>query len=70
MSFSQVLSTVFEAALVCFTVWAVFHEDLFIKFEEKIACNFKRKRFKVVTREVSQNSAYNLQHQRYIFLHK
>ena len=63
MSFSGVLSTVFEFLLVSFTIWAIFHEDLFIRLEEKIACNFKRKKLRVVAREVSPNSTYNLQHQ-------
>ena len=43
MSFSQVLSTVFEVLLVSFTIWAVFHENLFIRFEEKVACKLKRR---------------------------
>ena len=63
MSFSGILSTIFEFLLVSFTVWAVFHEDLFIRFEEKIACNLRRKKLSVVAREVSKNSSYNLQHQ-------
>ena len=63
MSFSQVLSTVFEVLLVSFTLWAIFHEDLFIRFEEKIACNLRRRKFKVVDKNSSPNSAYNFQHQ-------
>ena len=63
MNLSQVLSTVFEFLLVGFTIWAVFQEDLFIRFEEKIACNLKRKKLSVVTREASPNSTYNFQHQ-------
>lgn len=43
MSFLQVLSTVFEVLLVSFTIWAVFHEDVFIRFEEKIACRLKHR---------------------------
>lgn len=48
MSLAQVIRTIFEIALIVFTLWAVFHEDVFISFEERIIAAFKRKRFKIV----------------------
>ncbi|MBR4910211.1 MAG: hypothetical protein IKZ47_02675 [Clostridia bacterium] len=48
MNFSQILSTLFETALVVFAVWAVFHEDIFIAFEKRVAAYFKRRRLKLV----------------------
>lgn len=50
MSIAQIIRTVFEIVLISFTLWAVFHEDLFAAFEERIAASFKRKRLKVVKR--------------------
>ena len=49
MNLQGALLTVFEAALVAFAVWAVFHEDRFIAFEERVAAHFRRRRFKVIT---------------------
>lgn len=48
MNFSDVLITLFEIALVCGALWAVFHEDVFIAFEEKIAARVRRRRLRVV----------------------
>ncbi len=48
MSFRDVLVTVFEVALVTFTIWAVFHEDRFIAFEDRIKAKFRRSRFRVI----------------------
>lgn len=48
MSFSNVLITLFEIALVAVALWAVFHEDLFIAFEEKLLANVRRRRLKVL----------------------
>jgi len=48
MNLASVLRTVFEIVLVGFTVWAVFNEDRFIMFEEKIMCNIRRKKMKTV----------------------
>ncbi|MCQ2455043.1 MAG: hypothetical protein MJ090_02720 [Clostridia bacterium] len=59
MSFIQILSTVFEFLLVSFTVWAVFHEDRFIAFEEKIMADLRRKKLKVVKENSVHNSAFN-----------
>ncbi|MBR4761280.1 MAG: hypothetical protein IK086_01425 [Clostridia bacterium] len=48
MSFAQVLRTLFEVALVLFAIWAVFHENIFIAFEQRIVAHFKRKQLKVI----------------------
>ncbi len=48
MNLGQSLLTLFEIALVCFTIWAVFHEDAFVAFEEKIVARIRRRKFKVI----------------------
>lgn len=48
MDFHGTVLTIFEIALVSFTIWAVFHEDRFIAFEERIATRFHRRKFKVL----------------------
>lgn len=48
MSLQGTLLTIFEAALVAFAVWAVFNENKFIAFEERVAAHFRRRRFKVI----------------------
>ena len=48
MSFVDVLKSVFEIALVSFTIWSLFHEDRFIAFEEKLLCKIRRNRLKSV----------------------
>ncbi len=48
MSFGDTLLTLFEIALVAGTIWAVFHEDIFVDFEERLAARFRRRRFKVI----------------------
>ena len=48
MNSAQVLRTVFEIVLVGFCLWAVFHEDIFVAFEQRIFSRIKRKRLKVV----------------------
>ena len=48
MNLQGTLLTIFEIGLVLFAIWAVFHEDRFIKFEERIAARFRRRRFKVI----------------------
>lgn len=47
MTVSIIFSTIFEAALVGFGLWALFNEDKFISFEEKVVCLIKRRRLKV-----------------------
>lgn len=48
MSLSGTLLTLFEVALVALAIWAVFHEDMFIAFEEKIVARFRRGKLKVI----------------------
>ncbi len=48
MNFSNTLLTIFEIALVVFTIWAVFNEDKFIAFEERMVTRFRRRRFKII----------------------
>lgn len=48
MTFVDVILTIFEIALVSFTVWAVFHEERFIAFEDRIRARLRRSRLKVV----------------------
>lgn len=62
MNFSSTLLTIFEIALVAFTIWAVFHEDKFIKFEEKIAAQFHRRSFKVIEGNSVAKSYYPEKH--------
>ncbi len=50
MNFQDILKTLFEAALVLFTLWALFHEDRFVSFERRIAAAFRRRSIKAVKR--------------------
>lgn len=55
MTTSMILQTVFEIALVGFTLWALFNEDRFAAFEEKIVCAIRRRSLKTVpSRAVSR----------------
>lgn len=47
MTFADLLLSLFEVALVLFTIWAVFHEDRFIAFEERLLSAIRRRRLKV-----------------------
>lgn len=49
MSFVHIIRTVLEAAVIIFTLWAVFHEDRFVAFEDRIFARFRRRRLKVVS---------------------
>ena len=46
-------STLFEFVLFAFVVWAIFHEDKFIRFEKRIAAFFRRRKLKVVKTSAS-----------------
>ena len=48
MNLQGTLLTIFEIDLVAFAIWAVFHEDRFVAFEEKIVSRIRRRRFKVL----------------------
>lgn len=62
MNLNSALLTIFEAALVAFAVWAVFHEDRFIAFEERVAAHFRRRRFKVINGNNVSKSYYPEKH--------
>ncbi|MBE6733110.1 MAG: hypothetical protein E7561_03845 [Ruminococcaceae bacterium] len=49
MTISIIFSTVFETALVGFGLWALFNEDKFIAFEERLLSFVRRRRLKVRT---------------------
>lgn len=51
MNFNDILVTLFEVALVGVTLWALFHEDVLVAFEERIISRIRRRRLKVVRNE-------------------
>ena len=56
MTVSIIFSTIFEAALVGFGVWALFNEDKFIAFEERLVAAIRRRRLKVRRADSAQIS--------------
>ena len=54
MTISTVLMTIFETLLVAFGLWALFNEDKFIAFEERLVAFVKRRRLKVRTTRESR----------------
>lgn len=48
MTFSFILTTLFELALVLGVFWCIFHEDRLISFEERIVALFRRRKLRVV----------------------
>lgn len=54
MTISTVLMTIFETLLVAFGLWALFNEDKFIAFEERLVASVKRRRLKVRTTRQSR----------------
>ena len=48
MTFTDILITLVEIIMVGVTLWALFHEDKLVNFEEKIKANFRRRRLRVV----------------------
>lgn len=44
MSTTYILQTVFEVLAGVFLVWAIFHEETLIRFEERIAAHFRRRK--------------------------
>ena len=54
MSLSQIIKSLIELVMVVFAIWAVFHEDMFIAFEQRLVANRKRKRLKLI--KTIQNS--------------
>lgn len=39
-----VLQTIFEIVLVGFVIWAIFNEDKFVKFEERLVAKVRNKK--------------------------
>ena len=58
MNLQGTLLTIFEIAMVIFAIWAVFHEDRFIAFEERIVARFRRRSFKVIEGNNVRKSYY------------
>lgn len=48
MSLSQIIKSLIEVAMVVFAIWAVFHEDIFVDFEQRLIANRKRKQLKLI----------------------
>lgn len=48
MNFADTLITLFEVALVAVTLWALFHEDVLVAFEERIISRIRRRKLKVI----------------------
>ncbi len=48
MSLGHTLLTLFEIALVSFTIWAVFHEDYFVELEDRFIARLRRRRLRVI----------------------
>ncbi len=48
MTFTQVLTTIFEICMVVTLFWCFFHEDRLIAFEKRLFALVRRRRLKVV----------------------
>lgn len=48
MTFTQVLTTIFEICMVVALFWCFFHEDRLISFEKRVLAHVRRRRLKVV----------------------
>lgn len=60
MTFTDLLLSIFEVALVLITIWAVFHEDRFVAFEERVISYFRRRKLKIARIEHGKKiSTYN-----------
>ncbi len=58
MEFTTTLRIILETAMMAFVIWAVFHEDLFVEFEDRIIARFRRSRFKVIRGNNVRKSYY------------
>ncbi len=63
MNFGDIIRTCFEFVLVSFTVWAVFHEDRFIRLEDRLFAYIKRKKLKVIKVKANKDITFDFQHQ-------
>lgn len=48
MSFGMAMRSLFEVALVAFTLWALFHEDRIAAMEDRFFARCRRKRLTLV----------------------
>lgn len=58
MTVSIFFKTLFEVALVAFALWALFNEDKFIAFEERLVASIRRRRLRV--RKANMQSAHRV----------
>ena len=57
MTFTDILNTIFEFALVGGLVWGIFNEQRLITFERKIKAYFRRRAFKVIKNNTTLHRA-------------
>ena len=55
MDLSNTLKTLFELALVIFTIWALFNEQRFVAIERRIIAHIRRRKLKVVKVQCKHN---------------
>ncbi len=48
MTLGMVMRTIFEAAMVLFVIWGIFHEDRLIAFERNLVAHLRRRKLRVV----------------------
>ena len=62
MEFTTTLRIILETAVMVFVIWAVFHEDRFIAFEDRIVAHFRRRKLKVIKGNNVAKSYYPQKH--------
>lgn len=55
MSFGMIMKSVFEVALIGFTLWALLHEDRIAGFEQRLVARFRRRRLKIANTSVARD---------------
>ena len=60
MSIGDIIRSILELAAIVFVVWGLFHEDKFVRFEEKLFAQIRRKRFKVIKGNANFEKAISL----------
>lgn len=55
MNFGMIMKSVFEVALIGFTLWALLHEDRIAAVEQRLVARFRRRRLKIVGSPTSRN---------------
>lgn len=48
MDLGMIFRTVFEVAIIVFTLWAVFHEDRFAALEQRLFARIRRRKLRVL----------------------